>query len=195
MKKFVEMNALRILCFWLLIASISSYASSQTPTTAPACGKAEVHMDGATYLITPAAIFAVELPQGWVMEKSKSNPFYFLKSGEKYSNARTLMYIHIERLETPLQTAVENDARAFRQSCQPSQIREMTAPNILEEGCERETQMFLCNRRDGAYVDLDTKISVGGLLLNVVLSAGDESQISRYQKDYEFLLTHTALVK
>ena len=54
--------------------------------------------------------------------------------------------------------------------------------------------MFHCERKQGAYVDLATKISIRGLLLNVVLSSDSAEEISRYKKDYEFLLKHLALV-
>lgn len=104
------------------------------------------------------------------------------------------MYVNIERLEVPFQDAVQRDVRSFAEGCQPTTVEDAAQLDILEQGCERKTQMFLCERKQGAYVDLTTKISVGGLLLNVVLSADNRTEISRYKKDYEFLLKHLALV-
>jgi hypothetical protein len=54
--------------------------------------------------------------------------------------------------------------------------------------------MFFCERKQKGYVDLDTKIAIGGLLLNVVLSSDNMEEISRYKKDYEFLLKNLTLV-
>jgi len=54
--------------------------------------------------------------------------------------------------------------------------------------------MFLCDRKQKPYVDLATKISIGGLLVNVVLSADATAEIEKYRKDYEFLLKHLTIV-
>jgi hypothetical protein len=169
-------------------------AEGQGPAASTPCGKAKVHMGNPVYLTTSLGIVAVELPQGWALDATRKNPFYFLKSGERYESARTLMYINIERLDVPFQRAVETDAHTFSEGCQPSRIEDAAQPDILGQGCEKKTQMFLCERKQGAYADLGTKISVGGLLLNVVLSADNAEEISRYRKDHEFLLKHLALV-
>jgi hypothetical protein len=151
-------------------------------------------MDNPVYLIASNVILAVEPPAGWQLDESRKNPFFFLKPGEKYESARTLMYVNIERLDGSFRNAVQKDAHTFSESCQPSRIEDEAQPEILEQGCERKTQMFFCDRKQRPYVDLDTKVSIGGLLLNVVLSSDSAEEISRYKKDYELLLKHLALV-
>jgi len=159
----------------------------------PACGKATVRLANAVFLTTPEGIVAVDPAAGWSLDESRNNPFYFFKGGEKYESARTLIYVNVQRLEVSFQQAIRNDEQEFRQSCQPSRIEDQPQPEILEQGCERKTQIFRCNRTRGAYLDLVTKISVGGLLINVVLSADNEAEISRYQKDYNYMLIHLGL--
>jgi hypothetical protein len=161
----------------------------------PACGKAKVQLSNPQYLTTSEGIVVVEPPNGWVLDKSKTNPFYFIRRGENYDNASTLMYIHVERLEASFESAVQRDAQSFGKGCDSVDIQDLPKVGLLEQGCESKTQMFSCHRRKGPYADLVTKISIGGLLLNVVLSADDESQISKYRTDYDFLLKHLTMVK
>jgi hypothetical protein len=194
-KRIGRNGVTQLLLVLAIIAFVCSQASSQTSTSPVDCGKATVHLERPQYLTFPGGIVAVELPAGWALEKSKSDPFYFLRSGEKYSSARTLMYVHIERLDTSLQSAIKEDVREFRESCPQSRVEEMSALDILEHGCERFTQMFSCDRKQGAYVDLVTKIAIKGLLLNLVLSTDNAAEISRFRKDYEFVLKHLALVR
>jgi hypothetical protein len=179
----------------LFVFSIAFQAAEgQHPTVPALCGEAKVTLGNPVYLTTSLGMVTLEPPQGWALDKARENPFYLLKSGEKYESARTLIYINIERLEVPFQRAIQSDARAFSESCQPSRIQDVDQPEILEQGCERKAQMFFCERKQGAYVDLATKISVEGLLLNIVLSADSTAEISRYRKDYDYLLKHLALV-
>jgi hypothetical protein len=56
------------------------------------------------------------------------------------------------------------------------------------------TQRFIYQLKQKTYVDQVTKISISGLLLNVVLSSESKAEIARYEKDYEFLLMHLGLV-
>jgi hypothetical protein len=184
------------LFFLVAFAMLTAFSASegQSPVASTPCGKAMITLANPMYLTISSVIVAAEPPPGWALDTTRKNPFFFLKSGEKYESARTLMYVNIERLDGPFQSAVQRDAHTFSESCQPSRIEDVVQPNILEQGCERKAQMFYCERKKGAYVDLNTKISVGGLLLNVVLSSDSTEEISRYKKDYEFLLKHLALV-
>jgi hypothetical protein len=177
--------------FALLMALSAS--EGQSPTASNQCGKTNAKLGNAIFLIAPPVILAASAPPGWVLYEKEKNPFYFLKPGEKYETARTVMYVRIERLDTSFKSAVERDARTFNEGCQPSRIEDVGQLEIMEKGCERKTQMFFCGRKEGPQVDLDTKIAIGGLLLNVVLSSDSAEEISRYKKDYEFLLTHLAL--
>lgn len=104
------------------------------------------------------------------------------------------MYVNVERLEVPFCNAVQNDAESFQSNCQPSTVREEKKPELLERGCEAITQLFSCNRRPNAFVELVTKISIGGLLLNVVISGETRAEVEVYRKDYQFLLDHLTLV-
>jgi hypothetical protein len=169
-----------------------SIAEGQPASTS--CGKAKVKMSNPVYLIAPGVIGAVEPPPGWILDTKRKNPFFFLRPGDQYESARTLMYVNVERLDDSLQSAVQRDEHTFSEHCQPSRIEEPRQAEILEEGCEKVTQMFICERKEKAYVDLDTKISIHGLLLNVVLSSDSVEEISRYKKDYEHLLKHLSLV-
>ncbi len=169
-------------------------AEGQGPAASTPCGKAKVHMENPVYLIDSTVIVAVELPPGWALDPARKNPFFFLKPGEKYESARTVMYVRIEQLEGPFQSAVQKDEHTFSQSCHPSSIEEPAQSEILEQGCEKKTQMFTCVRKQGTQVDLDTKISIHRLLLNVVLSSDNSEEIARYKKDYEYLLKHLGLV-
>jgi hypothetical protein len=175
---------------------LSGFQAAKGQGSAPAtsCGKAKVHMNNPVYLTTSAAIVAVELPPGWGLDSTRRNPFFFVKPGEKYESARTLMYVNIERLDGPFQSAVLRDVQTFGESCQPSSVEDAAQFEILEQGCEKKTQVFRCDRKKRAYVDMATKISIGGLLLNVVLSSDSAEEISKYKKDYEFVLKHLALV-
>jgi hypothetical protein len=151
-------------------------------------------MGNPVYLIDSTVIVAVEPPPGWALYPARKNPFFFLKPGEKFESARTVMYVRIEQLDGPLQNAVQKDVNTFSERCNPSSIEEPEQPEILEQGCEKKTQMFTCVRKQGTQVDLDTKISIHGLLLNVVLSSDNSQEIARYKKDYEYLLKHLGLV-
>lgn len=183
--------------FFCLIVLTITLPASEAQSSAPdvGCGKAKVELGNPVYLTTSQGMIAVEPPPGWAQDQTRKNPFYFFKAGEKYENARTLLYINVQRLDVPFRRAVQNDELEFKERCQPSRIQDAGEPEILEGGCERISQMFFCERKQGRYVDLATKISVGGLLLNVVLSADDEAEIARRKKDYKFLLMHLALVK
>jgi len=151
-------------------------------------------MANPVYLILPQVILAAEPPPGWSVDKSRKNPFYLLKNGEKYETARTLMYVRIEELDGPLHLAVENDERSFKSGCPGARIEDASQFEILEQGCQRKTQIFHCEKQKGGWIDLATKVSIQGLLLNVVLSADNEEEIARYRKDYEELLKHLGLV-
>jgi len=174
--------------------ALTAWAQSAT-SPVPECGKAKVHLSNPQYLTTQEGIVVVELPTGWALDKAKNGPFYFVRNGENYNSARTLMYINVERLEVPLPRAIQNDFESFRTSCQPSAIQDLAKPGLLEQGCESKTQLFSCRRRKNPYVDLATKIAIGGSLLNVVLSADNASQISQYRQDYEYVLKHLTMVK
>lgn len=183
---------MRSLLFFSLLVAVAR--AQQTS----ACGQAKIHMGDPVYLNSPAGIVAVELPQGWELDRhkrTKDSPFYFIRSGEAIETTRTLMDVTIEKLEVPFRTAVENDARGFKENCDPSRIEDVPELDILERSCEKKTQMFFCDRKEEGYVDLATKIAIGGSLLNVVLTSENKAGISQYRKDYEFLLKHLAMVK
>src|ERR1035438_782917 len=134
------------LTLFMLLMALSASEGQTTATSTP-CGKAKVNMGNPVYLTISNVIAAVEPPQGWSLDITRKNPYYFLKSGEKYESVRTLMYINIERLDGPLQSAVERDARSFSEGCQPSRIEDLAQPDILEQGCERKAQMFRSEER------------------------------------------------
>ena len=169
-------------------------AGGQNKTTSAVCGKAKIQIANPKYLVISSAIVAAEAPNGWNLDVTKKNPFYFLKTGEKFESARTLMYVNIERLDDSLQNAIQRDEQVFKKGCPASRIEETSQPEILEQGCEKKTQIFYCERKQGAYVDLVTKISINGLVINVVLTADNAAEITRYRQDYEQLLRHLALV-
>lgn len=104
------------------------------------------------------------------------------------------MYINVEQMEVPFRQAVQNDMKSFQSSCKQSDVREQEKPELLESGCEATTQLFTCIRKPKTYVELATKISIGGLLLNIVLSAETMTELKKYKKDYEFLLRHLTIV-
>jgi len=169
-------------------------AHARNSSTSASCGKTKVHLSNPLYLTTSIGIVAVELPQGWVLDKTHKNPFFLVRSGENYEKARTLMYINIEHREVPFTIAVKNDERSFQASCRESRIQNLAGMEILERGCENKTQMFYCDKKQRADVDVATKISLGGLLVNIVLSTDNKAETARYWNDYEFLLQHLALV-
>jgi len=179
----------------LLVLCAQGIALAQKPQVKTDCGKVKVLLENPEYLTSPLGIVAAQAPPPWVLDKSRKQPFYFFKTGENYESARTLMYINVERLEVPFRRAIQNDVKSFGSSCQPSSVREEGKPNLLEGGCEATTQLFTCKRKVKGYVDLVTKISIGGLLVNVVLSADTMSEVEKYRKDYDFLLKHLALVQ
>ena len=178
----------------LCVVALPVAEGQNAPTTAD-CGTAKVNMSNPLYLTTRVGMFAVELPQGWVLDKTRSNPFFLIKAGETYENARTLMYINVQRLDATFSDAVKRDKQTFREGCRESRIQDAAKLEVLESGCENKTQTFFCDRKPGAYVDFATKISLSGLLVNVVLSGDTEVEIARYKKDYEFVLKHLALVR
>ena len=186
--------ALRGFLVLLLMPTLTAWAQNAT-SPIPECGKAKVHFSNPQYLTTQEGIVVVELPTGWVLDKAKNGPFYFVKNGENYNSARTLMYINVERLEVPFPRAIQNDSESFRTSCQPSTTQDLAKSDLLEQGCESKTQLFSCRRQKNPYVDLATKIVIGGALLNVVLSADNASQISQYRQDYGYVLKHLTMVK
>jgi hypothetical protein len=169
-------------------------AAAQDSAVTPACGKAKVTLDHPEYLTNAIGVVAAEPPPGWVLDKSRKQPFYFFKRGENYESARTMMYVNVERLEVPFRNAVQNDAKSFQSNCQRSTVQEEKKPELLERGCEAITQLFSCNRNLNRFVELVTKISIGGLLLNVVISGETKAEIEVYRKDYQFLLDHLTLV-
>lgn len=196
-------NKPRIVCRFLLLASFAFFltplriALAQTlgsPNT-PECGKAKVTLSDPEHLITAEGIVVVQPPSGWFLDKTRNGPFYFIKRGENYSSARTLMYINVEHLDVPLQTAVHNDARSFKEKCKGAEIEDRPNSQLLEQGCASKTQLFSCRRTQNAYVDLVTKIAINGFLLNVVLSTDTAPEISKYGEDYKFLLKHLTMIK
>jgi len=137
----------------------------------------------------------VELPDGWVLDGKRNGVFYLLRRGENYNSARTLMYVNVEKLDESLEHAVLKDRQSFQKNCDATEVKDLEKPRLLEQGCESKTQWFFCRRKVNPYVDLVTKISIDNLLLNVVLSADNESQVSTFRKDYDFVLLHLTLVK
>lgn len=192
-KNSVRRFALSICLVALALGRIARAQDSATGTTV-ACGKAKVTLSKPEYLTSQLGIVVVEPPPGWGLDRARKEPFYLFKRGETYEDARTLIYINVERMEVPFQRAVQMDRDSFQANCRPSRIRDMDKPELLEQGCESKTQLFICDRKQKPYVDLVTKISIGGLLLNVVLSGDTWPEISRYRKDYEFLLKHLTVI-
>ena len=74
-------------------------------------------------------------------------------------------------------------------------IQTLSALPILEKSCGHITQEFNCPRSHDPYTEMVTKIAVGGLLLNVVLSSDSDEAIRKNSADYAFVLEHTALVR
>jgi len=182
----------------LLILSLFTpitWAQGTSADSIPECGKAKVHLANPQYLTTAGGIVAVELPDGWIFDANRKGVFYFLKRGEDYKSARTLMYVNVEKLEGPLDGAVQRDKQAFQKNCGATEVKDLARPALLERGCESRTQLFSCQRKQNPYVDLVTKISIDGLLLNVVLSADSATEISGYRRDYDFVLAHLTVVK
>jgi hypothetical protein len=160
----------------------------------PECGKAEISIAATTFLTFRNGVIAIELPSGWVRDENKSNPFFLLRAGDRYENARTLMYIRVQSLDGSFEQSVKNDERDILQSDPSAQILNEPPLEILEKGCPVKTQRFIYQGKQETYIDQVTKISISGLLLNVVLSSESKTEIARYEKDYEFLLKHLGLV-
>jgi hypothetical protein len=175
--------------------TLTAWAQDTDPHHIPECGKAKVHLANPQYLTTAGGIVAVELPDGWVLDANRKGVFYFLKRREDYNSARTLMYVNVEKREGSLERAVQKDRQSFQKNCDATEVRDLAKPGLLEQGCECRTQLFSCQRKQNPYVDLVTKISIDGLLLNVVLSADSASELSSYRKDYDFVLRHLTVVK
>jgi len=180
--------------FFLLLGP-AILAQNAEPHSPPACGKAKVVLANPQYLTMSAGIAAVELPEGWVLDANRNGVFYFLKRGENYNTARTLMYVNVEKLDDSLERAVQRDRQSFQKNCDTADVKDLAKPTMLEQGCESRAQLFSCQRKQNPYVDLVTKISIDGLLLNVVLSADAADEISSYKKDYDFVLKHLTVVK
>ncbi len=193
-KKLECCFALWICLVVFVFAGPATRAQNSTAANTAACGKAKVTLTNPEYLTTPQGIVVVEASPTWALDKSRKQPFYFFRRGENYENAKTLMYITVERLEVPFRRAVQNDKESFQEHCHSSRVRDVSKPELLEQGCEATTQMFSCDRKQKPYVDLATKISIGGLLVNVVLSADVATEIDKYREDYEFLLKHLTVV-
>jgi len=105
------------------------------------------------------------------------------------------MYVNVELLPSSLERAVQNDIQSFQKSCAELGVQNLKPAELLEEGCERTTQLFSCRKKDGSYIDLSTKIAIRGLLLNVVLSADTANEISKYRDDYDYILRHLTVVR
>jgi hypothetical protein len=104
------------------------------------------------------------------------------------------MYIRVQSLDGSFERSVKNDEGDILQSDPSAQILDEPPLEILEKGCPVWTQRFIYQLKQKTYVDQVTKISISGLLLNVVLSSESKAEIARYEKDYEFLLMHLGLV-
>jgi hypothetical protein len=178
-----------------ILVVASSWAQNPREQGVPACGSAKVRFPNPEYLTTREGIIVVQLPWGWVRDKTQNWPFYFVRRGENYSNARTLMYIVVEPLEVSFERAVENDIQYLQKRCEKLVVQDLKPADLLEQGCERKTQMFSCQKKDGSYIDLVTKIAFRGSLLNVVLSADTATAISRCRNDYDFILKHITMIK
>ena len=181
--------------FLIFFLTPITWAQGTDARSIPECGKAKVHLANPQYLTTAGGIVAVELPDGWILDANRKGVFYFLKRGENYQSARTLMYVNVEKLEGPLEGAVHRDRQSFQKNCDATEVKDLAKPALLEQGCDSRTQLFSCQRKQNPYVDLVTKISIDGLLLNVVLSADSADEISDYRRDYDFVLGHLTVVK
>jgi hypothetical protein len=174
--------------FVFLVLFLKGAASAQE------CGKANVSLAKPEYYVTTIGTFAVEPPSGWFHDDTRKNPFYFVKRGENYNSAKTLMYVSVEPLEGTFDEAVQNDAKSYRQRCDRLVLQTLNSADLLERGCRAVTQVFTCVRKKGSYIDLDTKFAINGILLNVVLSTDDRAEIEKYKADYSYLLLHLAKV-
>jgi hypothetical protein len=181
-----------VLLLLMVTSPLVVQGQASTPTTS--CGKAKVSIPNAIFLTASSVVIAVELPSGWTRYEKKSNPFFFLRVGDHYETARTLMYVNVQRLDGSLDQAAENDVRDFRRSDPSAKILDEPQPEILEKGCAVKSQRFIYADGQKTYVDQVTKIAVNGLLLNVVLTSDSETEVKRYQDDYDFLLKHVGLV-
>ena len=160
--------------------------------SAQGCGKRVVHFDNTEFYASTMGFLAMELPTGWFHDSTEKDPFYVIKKGESYKSAKVLMYVNAEPLGSPFDEAVKDDVSAFRQRCEKLSVEDLKRPIILEKACPVISQMFTCSKKDGSYVDLDTKIAISGLLVNVVLSAPTREELEKYKADYNFLLQHLA---
>jgi hypothetical protein len=184
-----------ILLIFAVLTAAPLWAQNPKPHEVPACGSAKVHLTSPVYLRAAEAIVVVQLPPGWLLDKSHRGPFFFVRKGENYNTASTLMYINVQSLPYSLSRAVQEDTQSAEKSCDKLRVRNLAPADLLEEGCDRVTQEFSCQRKTGSYVDLVTKIGIRGLLLNVVLSADSALEISKYKDDYKYLLSHLTLVE
>jgi hypothetical protein len=156
------------------------------------CGRTEVHFSNPEYYTSTLGIIAIEPPKGWFHDTTQKDPFYLIRRGENHENAKTVMYVSVEPLTVTFDEAVRNDVKEFRQSCEKLSVDKIRTPDLLEKGCKVATHVFTCAKKKGSHIDLDTKIAIRGILLNVVLSAETQSEIETYRSDYNYLLQHLA---
>jgi hypothetical protein len=174
----------------LLLVSPDALAQTAPPAK---CGSAKIALQNPQYLITPAGILALELPPGWTLYAKKKNPFFLLRTGDQYETARTVIYINLQKLEGSFEQDVLNDENDFKKSDPEAKIEDEPRPEILEAGCKVKAQRFTYKNRKKTYVDQVTKIGIGGLLLNIVLSSDSGEEIEHFMKDYDEVLKHLAL--
>ena len=124
----------------IALIMLADYSSAQRVNqNVRQCGAALVSMQNPSYLkTTDQGMIVIELPKGWILDKSRPDLFYILKSGDTYESARTLMYIRVEALKVSLKQAVLNDVASFKSSCESSIIEDLKRPPLLEDGCEKE---------------------------------------------------------
>jgi hypothetical protein len=188
-------NAVGIVTTCIAIAALAVTSSAQTGQSPKRtwCGDSPVNFSHPDYLQTPVGIVIVQLPQGWKVARRETGLFYFTQNDESYQAAHTLMYIHVETLETKLDQAVASDEVSFKARCSSADIKTLPPADLLEHGCARVTQTFEC-RASPRYVDLATKLAIQGLLMDVVLSADSQADIDKHRKEYDELLRHLTVL-
>jgi len=139
-------------------------------------------------------MLAAKFPSGWELYEKKQNPFFLLRRGDQYATARTVMYIRVQALDGSLEEAVRRDEDDFRKDSPEVKILDEPSPEILEKGCLVKTQRFYYQDGKTPVVDRATKIAIGKLLLNVVISSDSDAEIERYKEDYEYLLRNIGWV-
>ncbi len=171
----------------------SGIALAQSPKLG-GCGATIAHLDNPHYLIISDVILAAQIPPGWTLYEKKKNPFFLLRDGDQYATARTVIYINVQGLEVPFEDAVRKDEINFRKDNPEVRIVNEPQPEILEKGCAVKTQRFFYQKGKAPTVDRVTKIAVGKLLLNVVISSDSDAEIEPFKHDYEYLLKNLAVV-